>query len=87
MYAICSIYDLRIKDTLGSAILFSVERLSSSRRLKVKTTAMGKGSRSVSLVERLSSSLRLKVKTTYCHGNQLQKCVLYWEVVPFSEGP
>ena len=52
-------WNLRIKDTLGAAILSSVERLSSSWRLK----------------------------TNYCYGKGVQKCVLYWEVVPFPEDP
>ena len=40
----------RIQDTLRPAVLLPVERLSSSRRLKIK----GKGPRSVSFVGRLS---------------------------------
>ena len=52
-------WNLWIKDTLEPAILSSVERLSSSWRLKMN----------------------------YCYGKGVQKCVLYWEVVPFSEGP
>ena len=39
----------------------------------------------MSSVERLSSSRRLK--TNYCYGKGVQKNVLCWEVIPFSEGP
>ena len=52
-------WNLRIKDTLGPAILSTVEKFSSSQRLKMN----------------------------YCYRKGVQKCVLCWEVVPFSEDP
>ena len=49
--------DTVVKDTLGSATLSSVERLSFSWRLKC-TNAMGKGPKRASFVGRLSFSWR-----------------------------
>ena len=39
----------------------------------------------VFFVGRLSSYRKLKMY--YCNGKGVQKCVLCWEVVSFSEGP
>ena len=58
-------WNLQIKDTLGPAILSSIERLSSSWRLKM----MGKGSRSVSFVGRLSLSRRVLYWRFHCIGH------------------
>ena len=64
-------WNLWMKDTFGPAILSSVEKLSSSRRLKW-TTAMGKGSRMAYFVRRLSLSRRVLYRRFHCTSVKLQ---------------
>ena len=56
--------------------------LSIQWNLQLKDTL---GAAILSFFERLSSSRRLKMN--YHYGKGVQKSVLCWEVVPFSEGP
>ena len=66
----------------GSRSVSSVERWSSSQRFKNKHCYYERGPEVCPLLR--GCPLFSEV---YCYAKGVQKCVLSWEVVPFSEGP